>query len=96
MLLGTLDLLIPRTLLPGAAHGHTIAHIIERTSDEALAVDYLKGAPLKIRVASFIGGTVGLFGGLTARVTRWRSAASTVESRTTGRSVNPAKRRLER
>lgn len=40
MLLGTLDLLILRTLLPGAAHGHTIAHIIEHASDEALAVEH--------------------------------------------------------
>src|SRR5215471_13623275 len=40
MLLGTLDLLILRTLLPGAAHGHTIAHIIEKSSDEALAVEH--------------------------------------------------------
>src|SRR5262249_13267416 len=37
--------------------------------------DYLKGAPFKISVASFIGASVGLFGGLTARVTRWLSAA---------------------
>ena len=40
MLLGTLDLLILRTLLPGAAHGHTIAHIIEKTSDGALEVEH--------------------------------------------------------
>jgi hypothetical protein len=37
--------------------------------------EYLEGAPFKIGVASFIGATVGLFGGLTARVTRWRSTA---------------------
>jgi transcriptional regulator len=35
-----LDLLILRTLLPGAAHGHTIAHIIEKTSDRALEVEH--------------------------------------------------------
>jgi transcriptional regulator len=40
MLLGTLDMLILRTLLSGAAHGHTIAHVIERTSDEALQVEH--------------------------------------------------------
>ena len=40
MLLGTLDLLILRTLLPGPAHGHTIAHIIEKSSDDALAVEH--------------------------------------------------------
>ncbi len=40
MLLGTLDLLILKTLLSGAAHGHTIAHVIERSSDEALQVEH--------------------------------------------------------
>ena len=40
MLLGTLDLLILRTLLPGPAHGHTIAHIIEKQSEDALAVEH--------------------------------------------------------
>jgi PadR family transcriptional regulator PadR len=39
MLLGTLDMLILRTLLGGAAHGHTIAHVIERSSDEVLQVE---------------------------------------------------------
>ena len=40
MLLGTLDMLILKTVLPGAAHGHTIAHIIEKSSDEALQVEH--------------------------------------------------------
>ena len=40
MLLGTLDMLILKTVLPGAAHGHTIAHIIEKVSDEALQVEH--------------------------------------------------------
>jgi PadR family transcriptional regulator, regulatory protein PadR len=40
MLLGTLDLLILKTLLSGPAHGHTIAHVIERSSDEALQVEH--------------------------------------------------------
>lgn len=39
ILQGTLDLLILRTLILGAAHGHTIAHSIERTSDNALEVE---------------------------------------------------------
>ena len=39
MLLGTLDMLILRTLITGAAHGHTIAHAIERTSEEVLQVE---------------------------------------------------------
>lgn len=40
MLLGTLDLLILRTLLHGASHGHTIANAIEKTSDEVLKVEH--------------------------------------------------------
>jgi PadR family transcriptional regulator, regulatory protein PadR len=39
LLLGTLDMLILRTLQLGPAHGHTIAHVIEHTSDEALQVE---------------------------------------------------------
>ncbi len=37
---GTLDVLILRTLLFVAAHGHRIANHIQRTGDEALQVDH--------------------------------------------------------
>jgi PadR family transcriptional regulator, regulatory protein PadR len=40
MLLGTLDMMILKTLQLGPAHGHTIAHIIERSSDEVLQVEH--------------------------------------------------------
>jgi transcriptional regulator len=40
MLQGTLDLLILKTLVVGAAHGHTIAHAIERQSEEVLQVEH--------------------------------------------------------
>jgi PadR family transcriptional regulator len=40
MLQGTLDMLILRTLLLAPAHGHTIAHAIEQTSDEILQVEH--------------------------------------------------------
>jgi transcriptional regulator len=40
ILQGTLDLLILQTLVVGAAHGHTIAHAIERQSDEVLQVEH--------------------------------------------------------
>jgi transcriptional regulator len=40
MLQGTLDLLVLRTLVVGPAHGHTIAHAIERDSDEVLQVEH--------------------------------------------------------
>jgi len=39
MLKGTLDMMILRTLAFGDAHGHTIATIIERTSEDVLQVE---------------------------------------------------------
>jgi transcriptional regulator len=36
---GTLDMLVLRTLLLGPAHGHAIAHAIERNSDDVLQVE---------------------------------------------------------
>ena len=39
LLLGTLDMLILKTLVMGPAHGHTIAHAIENTSDEVLQIE---------------------------------------------------------
>ena len=40
MLQGTLDLLILQSLVLGPAHGHTIAHAIERGSDNILQVEH--------------------------------------------------------
>jgi PadR family transcriptional regulator len=40
LLQGTLDLLILQTLVLGAAHGHTIAHVIEHRSEEVLQVEH--------------------------------------------------------
>ncbi len=40
LLQGTLDLLILKTLVTGAAHGHTIAHAIARGSDDLLQVEH--------------------------------------------------------
>lgn len=40
MVQGTLDLLILRTLVLGPAHGQTIAHAIERGSDDVLQVEH--------------------------------------------------------
>ncbi len=37
---GTLDMLILRTLLFGPAHGHAIAHAIERGSEDVLQVEH--------------------------------------------------------
>jgi len=40
LLQGTLDLLILKTLAVGPAHGHTIAHAIERQSEDVLQVEH--------------------------------------------------------
>jgi transcriptional regulator len=37
---GTLDVLILRTLVVGRAHGHTIASVIEHSSEEVLRVEH--------------------------------------------------------
>jgi PadR family transcriptional regulator PadR len=39
MLKGTLDMMILRTLVGGDAHGHTIAKVIEQTSEDLLDVE---------------------------------------------------------
>jgi PadR family transcriptional regulator PadR len=63
MLQGTLDLLILKTLAPAPAHGHTIASIIERTSEDFLQVEHGSLYPALYRledrgwVASFWGTT---------------------------------------
>jgi PadR family transcriptional regulator, regulatory protein PadR len=40
LLQGTLDMLILQTLVLGPAHGHTIAHVIERRSEDVLQVEH--------------------------------------------------------
>jgi transcriptional regulator len=40
MLQGTLDMLVLQTLVVGPAHGQTIAHAIERGSEEVLQVEH--------------------------------------------------------
>ena len=40
MLQGTLDMLVLRTLVLGPAHGHTIANVIERGSEDVLQVEH--------------------------------------------------------
>src|SRR5688572_27580966 len=52
ILQGTLDMLVLRTLLLGPAHGHTIAHTIERSSDEALQVEHGSLYPALYRLES--------------------------------------------
>ena len=40
ILQGTLDMLILQALAPGPAHGHTIAHVIERRSEDVLLMEH--------------------------------------------------------
>ena len=40
MLQGTLDMLILQTLVLGPAHGHTVAHAIERGSEDVLQIEH--------------------------------------------------------
>jgi PadR family transcriptional regulator, regulatory protein PadR len=40
MLQGTLDMLVLQTLVLGPAHGHAIAHAIERGSDDVLQIEH--------------------------------------------------------
>ena len=64
MLLGTLDMLILQTLLPGPNHAHSIAHSIERGSDDILQVEHGSLYPALYRledrgwIASFQGTSV--------------------------------------
>jgi PadR family transcriptional regulator, regulatory protein PadR len=51
MLQGTLDMLVLRTLMAGPAHGHTIAHAIERTSEDILQVEHGSLYPALHRLA---------------------------------------------
>jgi PadR family transcriptional regulator, regulatory protein PadR len=39
MLKGALDMMVLRTLVTGDAHGHTIAKVVERTSEDVLEVE---------------------------------------------------------
>jgi PadR family transcriptional regulator PadR len=40
ILQGTLDMLILQALVIGPAHGHTIAHVIERRSEDVLLIEH--------------------------------------------------------
>jgi transcriptional regulator len=51
MLQGTMDMLILRTLILGPAHGHTIARIIEHTSEDVLQVEQGSLYPALYRLA---------------------------------------------
>jgi PadR family transcriptional regulator, regulatory protein PadR len=52
MLKGTLDMMILRTLISGDAHGHTIAKVIERNSEDVLDVEQGSLYPALHRLAN--------------------------------------------
>jgi hypothetical protein len=64
MVQGTLDMLILQTLVLGPAHGQTIAHAIERGSEDVVQVEHGSLYPALHRlqnrgwIASFLGTTV--------------------------------------
>jgi transcriptional regulator len=51
MLQGTLDMLVLKTLLAAPAHGHTIAHLIESSSEDILQVEHGSLYPALHRLA---------------------------------------------
>jgi PadR family transcriptional regulator PadR len=61
MIQGTLDMLVLQTLVLGPAHGHTIAHAIERRSEDVLQMEHGSLYPALYRlenrgwIASFWG-----------------------------------------
>jgi transcriptional regulator len=60
-LLGTLDMLILRTVMAAPAHGHTIAHVIEKSSTDILQVEHgsLYPALHRLEDRGFISGFWG-------------------------------------
>jgi PadR family transcriptional regulator PadR len=62
MLQGTLDLLILQAVAGGPAHGHTIAHVIERRSDDVLQVEHgsLYPALHRLEVRGWIASSWGI------------------------------------
>lgn len=62
LLQGTLDLLVLRTLAPGAHHGHGIALAIQRSSQGALLVDHgsLYPALQRLEASGWVRGEWGV------------------------------------
>jgi len=88
MLKGTLDMLILRTLATGDAHGHTIAKVIERTSEDVLEVEQGSLYPALHRLENR-GGLASYWGAsennrkakyyrLTLEASRWRRMARAI------------------
>ena len=87
MMQGTLDMLILKTVLFGPAHGHTIAHVIEKTSEEVLQVEHGSLYPALYRledqglIASFWGtsrttGKLSITGSRRPEENTWRRSGA--------------------
>jgi transcriptional regulator len=103
MLQGTLDMLVLRTLVLGPAHGHTIAHAIERGSEDVLQIEHGSLYPALHRlenrgwIASFWGTSENNRKARYYRLTPAGRKQLTVQtarweqvSRAIGRILNPA------
>ena len=87
LLQGTLDLLVLQTLAIGPAHGHSIAHAIERRSEEVLQVEHGSLYPALHRLEN--RGWISSFWGTSennrrARYYRRRAARSSPNRRRAG------------
>jgi PadR family transcriptional regulator PadR len=85
MLKGTLDMMILRTLSTGDAHGHTIAKVIERTSEDVLHrledrgwLSSYWGASENNRKAKYYRLTTAGRRRLTLEASRWRQMARAI------------------
>src|ERR1700729_282582 len=65
MLKGTLDMMVLRTLVMGDAHGHTIAKVIEQTSEDVLEVEQGSLYPALHRLED--GGLVSSYWGTSTK-----------------------------
>src|SRR2546423_14980342 len=79
MLQGTLDLLILQTLLPGPAHGHTIAHVIEHRSEDVLQVEHGSLYPALHRLET--RGSIGSYWGISENNRKARFYKLTAQGR---------------
>jgi PadR family transcriptional regulator PadR len=79
ILQGTLDMLILQAIAPGPAHGHTIAHVIERRSEETLLVEHGSLYPALQRLET--RGWIASFWGTSENNRKARYYRLTVEGR---------------
>jgi len=74
-----MDMLILKTLLPGPAHGHTIAHAIERSSEDILQVEHGSLYPALHRLEDL--GVIASFWGTSENNRKAKYCRITLEGR---------------